>query len=166
MYTIKGNTDHIVKPGLTEVEGLLNGDFYSLDIEKIDAYTWHVLKDHNSYYIQWVTSSEEDKTYTLKVNGFEIELQAKNDYDMLLDKMGLSSMAAKKHNQLKAPMPGKVLSLMVEVGQSVLKGDALLILEAMKMENVLKAEADGVVKTVNVAVGDAVEKKSILIEFE
>ncbi len=166
MYTIKGSSEHVVTPGLTEVEGLLNGNYYSLDIEKIDAQTWHVLKDHNSFYIQWVAMSDEDKTYTLKINGFEIELQAKNDFDLLLDKMGLSSMAAKKHNQLKAPMPGKVLQVMVEPGAAVAKGDALLILEAMKMENVLKAEADGIVKTVNISVGDAVEKKSILIEFE
>jgi biotin carboxyl carrier protein len=63
-------------------------------------------------------------------------------------------------------MPGKVLEIMVESGQTIAKGEGLLILEAMKMENMLKAEQDGTVKSVNVSVGDAVEKNNILIDFE
>jgi biotin carboxyl carrier protein len=63
-------------------------------------------------------------------------------------------------------MPGKVLEIMVESGQTIAKGEGLLILEAMKMENMLKAEQDGTVKSVNVSVGDAVEKNNVLIDFE
>jgi biotin carboxyl carrier protein len=55
---------------------------------------------------------------------------------------------------------------MVESGQTIAKGEGLLILEAMKMENMLKAEQDGTVKSVNVSVGDAVEKNNVLIDFE
>ena len=63
-------------------------------------------------------------------------------------------------------MPGKVLDVLVTVGQEVVKGDGLVILEAMKMENVLKADDVGVVKSVNVSIGEAVEKNNVLIEFE
>ena len=63
-------------------------------------------------------------------------------------------------------MPGKVSRVMVAAGQTVAKGEGLLILEAMKMENMLKAEQDGTNKSVNVSVGDAVEKNNVLIEFE
>ena len=55
---------------------------------------------------------------------------------------------------------------MVQPGQTVAKGDGLLILEAMKMENMLKAEEEGIIKSVNVSVGDAVEKNNVLIDFE
>jgi len=62
-------------------------------------------------------------------------------------------------------MPGLVLNILVEEGQDIKKGDALIVLEAMKMENILKSPADGKVKKVSVKKGVAVEKGQILIEF-
>ena len=62
-------------------------------------------------------------------------------------------------------MPGLVLEIMVKAGDEVKKGDALLILEAMKMENVLKATGDGTVKSVSVSKGAPVDKGTILIEM-
>ncbi|MCI9047834.1 MAG: biotin/lipoyl-binding protein [Hungatella sp.] len=56
-----------------------------------------------------------------------------------------------------APMPGKILGIKVQAGQSVAKGDAIIVLEAMKMENEIVAPSDGTIATIKVAVGDAVE---------
>ena len=67
---------------------------------------------------------------------------------------------------IKAPMPGLVLQISVGPGDTVEKGDPLLILEAMKMENVLKAPGSGTVKKVSVNQGQAVEKNQLLIEME
>jgi len=69
-------------------------------------------------------------------------------------------------NDLKAPMPGLVLDVLVKEGQQIKKGENLLVLEAMKMENNLKALSDAVVKKVNVGKGARVEKNEILIELE
>ena len=110
--------------------------------------------------------SENGKTFTLKINGQLLELNAKDHYDLLLEQMGMSAAHTAKATKLKAPMPGKVLDVMVQPGQAVAKGEGLLILEAMKMENMLKAEQEGTVKSVNVSVGDAVEKNNVLIDFE
>ena len=63
-------------------------------------------------------------------------------------------------------MPGLVLDIKVEVGQEVLEGEPLLVLEAMKMENVLKSPADVVVKSIDVKQQAAVEKNQVLITFE
>jgi acetyl/propionyl-CoA carboxylase alpha subunit len=166
MYKITGKQSFDVTPTEGKSEGLLNGDFYSLDIEKVDAQTWHILKDNMSYYVQWIERNDEAKTYTLKVNGSLIVLEAKNEFDILLEKMGMANVGSAKVSKLKAPMPGKVLDVLVTVGQEVVKGDGLVILEAMKMENVLKADDVGVVKSVNVSIGEAVEKNNVLIEFE
>ncbi|MEZ7825528.1 MAG: biotin/lipoyl-binding protein [Schleiferiaceae bacterium] len=166
MYKITGKQSFDVTPTEGKSEGLLNGDFYSLDIEKVDAQTWHILKDNMSYYVQWIERNDEAKTYTLKVNGSLIILEAKNEFDILLEKMGMANVGSAKVSKLKAPMPGKVLDVLVTVGQEVVKGDGLVILEAMKMENVLKADDVGVVKSVNVSIGEAVEKNNVLIEFE
>jgi len=71
-----------------------------------------------------------------------------------------------KVREIKAPMPGMVLNIMIEAGAVVAKDQALIILEAMKMENVIKSPIDGTVKRVGVNQGVAVEKNTILIEFE
>jgi biotin carboxyl carrier protein len=59
-------------------------------------------------------------------------------------------------------MPGKILSVKASVGQTVKKGDVLLILEAMKMENEVVAPEDGTVASIDVAVGDSVEAGAVL----
>ena len=63
---------------------------------------------------------------------------------------------------LSAPMPGMVVRLEKKVGDSVKKGDTVLILEAMKMENALVAPCDGTIKAINFRVGDSVVKGAAL----
>ena len=63
-----------------------------------------------------------------------------------------------------APMPGRVVSLTVEVGDSVSKGQTLVVLEAMKMEQAMTASVDGVVTAVNCAADDIVEAGTLLVE--
>jgi pyruvate carboxylase subunit B len=70
-----------------------------------------------------------------------------------------------KAGSLKAPMPGLVVRVEVEVGQHINKGDGLLIVEAMKMENELKAHAPCVIKEIKVKPGQPVEKNQVLIVF-
>ena len=66
---------------------------------------------------------------------------------------------------LVAPMPGKVLAVLVSAGAAVARGQLLLLLEAMKMEHAITAPADGVVEAVHYAVGDLVEEGALLLAF-
>jgi biotin carboxyl carrier protein len=66
---------------------------------------------------------------------------------------------------LRAPMPGAVIAVLVEVGQAVKKGDPLLKLEAMKMEHTVYTAADGVVEAIYYAVGDTVAADAQLIRI-
>ena len=67
---------------------------------------------------------------------------------------------------LTAPMPGKVVALLAQVGQAVEKGTPLLILEAMKMEHTITAPAAGTVKAFCYAAGEQVSDGAALVEFE
>jgi 3-methylcrotonyl-CoA carboxylase alpha subunit len=67
--------------------------------------------------------------------------------------------------RLTAPMPGKIVQLMVSAGEQVTKGAPLLIMEAMKMEHTISAPANGKVETLNYAVGDQVAEGAQLLSF-
>ncbi|MCX5832512.1 MAG: biotin/lipoyl-binding protein [Deltaproteobacteria bacterium] len=68
--------------------------------------------------------------------------------------------------EILAPMPGKILQVMVKVGDKVAEDDELLILEAMKMENPIYSTADGVVKEIKVAKDDTVDSDQVLVVLE
>jgi 3-methylcrotonyl-CoA carboxylase alpha subunit len=63
-------------------------------------------------------------------------------------------------------MPGKIIKVMTEAGKKVAKGEALLILEAMKMEHTITAPADGVVKEIHYGAGEQVLEGAELITLE
>ena len=73
---------------------------------------------------------------------------------------------AARSGTVKAPMPGLVVRVQVEPGQTVGPGGGLLLLEAMKMENELRAPSGGRVRAILVEAGQAVEKGQVLVEFE
>ncbi|MCT4587888.1 MAG: biotin/lipoyl-binding protein [Carboxylicivirga sp.] len=68
--------------------------------------------------------------------------------------------------KVNAPLPGNIFKVLVSEGDSVKKGDVLLVMEAMKMENNVLAEKDGTVSSIKVSVGDAVLQNDVLIEME
>ena len=65
--------------------------------------------------------------------------------------------------QVKSPLPGSVIKVLVSEGQAVKKGDTLLTLESMKMENAIMAEQDGTVKQIAVSAGQNVMQDDLLI---
>lgn len=166
MYKIKaGNQEFEILPKSNSHEGVLNGESYSLNVNKEDN-GFHLLQNHKSYRVSVVNADYDAKSFEIMVNGNTYQIEAKDRFDLLLKELGMENLNSSAVNDLKAPMPGLVLSIKVAPGDTVQKGDALIILEAMKMENVLKSSAEGVVKSINVKTGVAVEKNQILIAFE
>jgi biotin carboxyl carrier protein len=144
----------------------LNGSLTHADIQWQSNGQASILLENKSYTAQVEKVDKETKEIILKIDGQRYTLSIKEDIDILLDKMGINLSASQKAAPLKAPMPGMVLKILVEPGQLVNKGDALLILEAMKMENVLKATGAATIKSIKAEEKTAVEKGAILIEME
>jgi len=143
----------------------LNNQPFAWDVAELGAGRFHILHEGRSYNAEVVSADFATKNIVLKINGQRVELQAKDRFDLLLERLGMSNAAAAKVNELKAPMPGLIVDVRVQPGQAVQKGDPLLVLEAMKMENILKAPADGTVGSIKVNLRDNVQKGQVLVQF-
>lgn len=108
----------------------------------------------------------EDNFLQVKINHRVFNVKKKGALDDLISSLGLDVPKIKKLKELQAPMPGRIVSLNVEIGQELNVGDEILSLEAMKMENVLKAEGTGKVKAIFVKSQQVVDKGMVMIEFE
>jgi pyruvate carboxylase len=121
-----------------------------------------------SLIIKLVNVSEPDKdgrrTISYELNGMTREA-------LIADKKIAPSAKSRPKadlndpKQIAAPIPGLIASISVSVGQKVVKGEKLLMMEAMKMQTTVYATTDGVVEAINASVGDTVESKDLLIKI-
>jgi acetyl/propionyl-CoA carboxylase alpha subunit len=169
MYSVELNGTNKVKCGFTIDKGLfeaeINGKAFKGDLLKINGYQYHLLLNQGSYTIDVLKLNREEKSLLLRINSKRVQVKLKDKFDELLHNLGLDEINQKKVNDIKAPMPGMVLSVLVKDGDAVKKGDAILVLEAMKMENILKSPSDGTIKKIAVSKGTAVEKNQLLVQF-
>lgn len=147
------------------VSGKINNNQFTAEIHKTHSHQYFIKYKNQSFEIILLKVIPEEKKLIIKINGKRQSIQVKDKFDILLEQLGMDKMNVKKSESIKAPMPGKILNILVSEGQAVKKGDTILILEAMKMENALKAPHDGVVKKIAVNKGSAVEKNQLLIEL-
>ncbi len=161
---VNNKNEHVIE--FTDAKaGIIDAKPFEWDVIEVKEGSFHVIKDNRSYNVEVVKADYAEKSFVISVNGNKYQLNVKDKFDELLKSLGLDSMNTSKVTEIKAPMPGLVLDLRVNEGDSIKKGDPVLVLEAMKMENILKSPADGVIKKINVKKGQAVEKNQVLINF-
>lgn len=146
-------------------EYLLNGQPFQFDLAQSENGDLHFLVDNKSFQTKVISVNKEEKTVDVKINNTPYTISVKDNLDLLLAKLGMESAGQTGAKDVKAPMPGLILDVLVTEGQEVKKGDHLLILEAMKMENVIKCPADGVVNGLLATKGESVEKGKILLSL-
>lgn len=143
----------------------VDGNSIELDVLNLDEKSSHIIHQHKSYNVEVVDFDKDEKLASIKVNGNVYKVEVTSQLDLLLKQLGMDNLASNKVAQLKAPMPGLVLNILVKEGEEVKKGDSLVVLEAMKMENIIKSPADALIKKVEVNQGDKIEKNTVLIQF-
>ncbi len=164
MFKIDINKEHTFETSYNgHVE--LNASIVDWDFVKIDVRNYHIIRNNKSYHAELIVINRQQKKLELKINGRVYSVEAKDKLDLLLEKLGINGSSPSIVKQVKAPMPGLILSINAVEGKEVKMGDAILVLEAMKMENIIKSPGDGVVKKVEVSEGDSVEKNQVLVQF-
>ncbi|MEP1231001.1 MAG: acetyl/propionyl/methylcrotonyl-CoA carboxylase subunit alpha [Litorimonas sp.] len=104
--------------------------------------------------------------YQVFYRGCEFDIAVRSPRGAELAKLMPVKVAPDTSNLLLCPMPGVIVSILVEAGQEVMDGQALAVVEAMKMENTLRAEKKGVIAKINCAAGDNLAVDEIIMEFE
>jgi biotin carboxyl carrier protein len=150
-----------------EAEGTarINKKVYSYDLAKIDERAYSLMFDSKSYFILFEDIAAGSREVRLCLNGQHFAVTV-DDKRSLLQKSLLRNRPHVHESQtIRAPMPGLVVKVQVQVGQVVKTGEGLAILEAMKMENEINAVQSGRVEAVHVKAGKVVEKGEPLISL-
>lgn len=141
----------------------VDGEPVAFSLQRITPNEVLLLLDGRS--LTFTVEPQADGTTRLTHHGRTLDVRLKTERDLLLESLGMDTNDRAATLELHAPMPGLVLSVLVEPGQEVEAGDGLVVLEAMKMENELRAAASGTVASVHVAPGAAVGKNDLLVSF-
>ncbi|HIE25336.1 MAG TPA: biotin/lipoyl-binding protein [Anaerolineales bacterium] len=139
----------------------VNGKIVEVDFESVKSQPVFSLIVDGKSYEAYVYEGEEDLEVLIK--GRLYHSQVEDERERRLRAAAGGSKVISGTFYLKAPMPGLVVSVVVEEGQEVKKGDVLLVLESMKMQNELKSPRDGVVGRIQVSDGDSVEQRQKML---
>lgn len=163
MYQIEINEGRVYDIGLNKNGCTINDNAKSASVHKIREGIYQILLNHQVYVCR--VSRQDSKQFSIAVGTRDYQVQVRDSYDQLLERLGLDFGESDAPDDIIAPMPGRVLDVAVKPGETVEKGQSILVLEAMKMENVIKANGNGIVSTITVKPGDALEKGQILVTF-
>ena len=133
----------------------LGGRWIDVDARATSGSTMSFLMDNHAYNIEFERNPAGGEN--LLVRGQVVHVEVLDLRKMRLRKVQAHAGGHDGPATIASPMPGKVVAVLVEEGQQVVKGQGLVVVEAMKMENELKAPRDGVVKDLAAAVGSAVD---------
>jgi biotin carboxyl carrier protein len=118
-------------------------------------------KHHKAKYLENTTSQ-----MNLIVDGTPVKLKLNSKLDEIVYKNSGGGSGTDAQTNLHSQIPGKVVSINVNEGDKVKKGDAICVLESMKMQVSVKSHKDGVIKKIKVKSGGSVAKNDVIAEIE
>lgn len=143
---------------MKEYKYKINGNEYAVCINEVNDATANVTVNGEEYKVEWEKPKEEKPVVKVQPVAAKPAQAAPAP--------AVAPAAAVKGNAIKTPLPGVIIDVKVNVGDTVKKGDTLVVLEAMKMENNINADRDGKVTAIQVAKGDTVADGAVLVVLE
>ena len=146
-YNLKINNQSFLVEILSEYEGIFKVNVNGTIVEVMDTSISSDVPIKNNY-----SDQENNSQIQLATEKENISPNQSND--------------KKNSGQIKAMMPGKVLEILVEIGDEVSLGTPLMIVESMKMENTISSTISGKVTNIFISIDDSVQYDQIMIEIE
>ena len=141
---------------------VIDGHERIVDAQAIRPGTWSLIVDGRSF----VVDLDRRRTgIAASVGASEVMLQVEDAQHRRLAQAAAGGRSAARGETLRAPIAGKVVKVLVAVGDTVAHGQPVIVLEAMKMENELVAERGGTVASVHKQAGQAVDTGDVLVEL-
>ena len=144
-----------------EGEVIADGQRLSVDFQSVADQPIYSLIINGKSYEASVFTSEAGIDVLLQGRLFQVTVEEERQKRLRESSSALATQEGEYN--LKAPMPGLVISIPVQEGQAVQRGDNLVILESMKMQNELKAPREGTVGRIRVKAGDSVDQNQALL---
>ncbi len=150
-YTIEINRDG---------EVTIDGAVYPIDLRAIDEATFSLLINHASH--EALVEADNGEIQVL-LRGRLYVARVEDERASRLGQSGAGLHGGSGEVTIKSPMPGLIVSIAVAEGQTVKKGQTVIVLESMKMENELKAPRDGTITSIKVTPRQSVEQHQPLV---
>ena len=144
---------------MKEYKYTIEGNKYEVAINEVNDTTAKVTVNGTEYTVEWEKPIEEKPVVKVKPATAKPVVPAASAPTA-------PTAAPVSGNTIKTPLPGVIIDVKVNVGDSVTKGQTVVVLEAMKMENNINADRDGKVTAIQVAKGDTVADGAVLIVLD
>ena len=144
---------------MKEYKYTIEGNKYEVAINEVNDTTAKVTVNGAEYTVEWEKPVEEKPVVKVKPAVAKPTAPA-------APATAAPAAAPVSGNAIKTPLPGVIIDVKVNVGDTVAKGQTVVVLEAMKMENNINADRDGKVTAIQVAKGDTVADGAVLIVLE
>jgi biotin carboxyl carrier protein len=144
-----------------EDEVVIDGETRELDLREIDDNGLYSLLLDNASFEAMVEEAEGE--YHVLIDGVLYHVQVADERARRLAEAAGAFTPASGEVNIKSPMPGLIVAVPVAEGETIRKGQVLVVLESMKMENELKAPRDGMVASIKVQPRQAVEQNQVLL---
>ena len=144
---------------MKEYKYTINGNKYDVAINEVNDTTAKVTVNGEEYTVEWEKPVEEKPVV-------KVQPVAAKPTAAKAPATQPAAAAAVSGHAIKTPLPGVIIDVKVNVGDTVAKGQTVVALEAMKMENNINADREGKVTAIQVAKGDTVADGAVLIVLE
>lgn len=141
---------------MKEYKYTIGGNKYEVAINEVNDTTATVTVNGEEFKVEWEKPVEEKPVV-------KVQPVAAKPAPAAVPAPATAPAAAVDGHAIKTPLPGVIIDVKVAVGDTVKKGDTVVVLEAMKMENNINADCDGKVTAVQVAKGDTVADGAVLV---
>jgi len=137
---------------------------YDVKLKSDDKYGTYILWKNRKYPVE-IVSSRQNK-YEILFNDISYTFTVETPFSLQRMKVLNSKRGKVEKEFIKAPMPGKIIDVLVREGSSVLRGEPVVILEAMKMQNEILSPVNGVIVKVSARANTNVMKDDLLVEIK
>jgi biotin carboxyl carrier protein len=137
---------------------------YEVKLKADEKYGTYILWKNRKYPVEIIRSRQNK--YEILFNDISYAFTVETPFSLQRMKVLNSKKGKAEKEDIKAPMPGKIIDVLVREGSTVLRGEPVVILEAMKMQNEILSPVSGVVMKVSAKANSNVMKDDLLIEIK